>query len=451
MAHYDFDYLFKILLLPTSAENIVKLIPRFETKSPSLHYEFQTSIHNVENKRIKMQLWYKVYVDDRYARFGAQNHEKMFRGALGVLYYFVDETDLQHQLDNIRESASSNIVIGVIYDSTSQLGIIEKNCDNCIMIDSGRFYRDLERMLEKIYNIERYSINKVERYTPPIGFSYINMTGRYDYLLKIALFNLPQHVLESTAREINGGELSHNYDFLIRSYRFKDKIVKVHFFLYNTENTLKIDVSHGKYSGIGAYGFWYDENFEKAMEHLKYVLPSDSKNGKFILCTKVTNCPEPFEDYFIETNYNPKGTLDYMVNVAYDKAIKSYTASSSTPSSSIASSSITSSSTKLSSAISDKNENMIYVFNNQSGHFQAIQFDSSDKFTTVGDMIKYIASFFHKEPDKITFGIHTAKFIGGRLTPIYREFNIKNDLLTDWNSTNSNSKGVIPAFVVKFL
>ncbi|SCU86596.1 LAMI_0D02806g1_1 [Lachancea mirantina] len=117
---YDYDYLFKIVLIGDSGVGKSNLLSRFtsnefnmESKS-TIGVEFATRTIEVENKKIKAQIW-DTAGQERYRAITSA----YYRGAVGALIvYDISKSssyeNCNHWLMELRENADENVAVGLI-------------------------------------------------------------------------------------------------------------------------------------------------------------------------------------------------------------------------------------------------------------------------------------------------------------------------------------------------
>lgn len=117
---YDYDYLFKIVLIGDSGVGKSNLLSRFTTNEFNLEskstigVEFATRTIKVEDKKIKAQIW-DTAGQERYRAITSA----YYRGAVGALIvYDISKSgtyeNCNHWLTELKENADDNVAIGLI-------------------------------------------------------------------------------------------------------------------------------------------------------------------------------------------------------------------------------------------------------------------------------------------------------------------------------------------------
>ncbi|CCE62978.1 hypothetical protein TPHA_0D03430 [Tetrapisispora phaffii CBS 4417] len=117
---YDYDYLFKIVLIGDSGVGKSNLLSRFTTNDFNLEskstigVEFATRTIEVENKKIKAQIW-DTAGQERYRAITSA----YYRGAVGALIVYdiskqSSYENCNHWLTELRENADDNVAVGLI-------------------------------------------------------------------------------------------------------------------------------------------------------------------------------------------------------------------------------------------------------------------------------------------------------------------------------------------------
>ena len=117
---YDYDYLFKIVLIGDSGVGKSNLLSRFTTNEfnieskSTIGVEFATRTIEVEGKKIKAQIW-DTAGQERYRAITSA----YYRGAVGALIvYDISKSstyeNCNHWLTELRENADDNVAVGLI-------------------------------------------------------------------------------------------------------------------------------------------------------------------------------------------------------------------------------------------------------------------------------------------------------------------------------------------------
>lgn len=117
---YDYDYLFKIVLIGDSGVGKSNLLSRFTTNEfnieskSTIGVEFATRTIEVENKKIKAQIW-DTAGQERYRAITSA----YYRGAVGALIVYdisksTSYENCNHWLTELRENADDNVAVGLI-------------------------------------------------------------------------------------------------------------------------------------------------------------------------------------------------------------------------------------------------------------------------------------------------------------------------------------------------
>ncbi|SCV04596.1 LAME_0H19680g1_1 [Lachancea meyersii CBS 8951] len=117
---YDYDYLFKIVLIGDSGVGKSNLLSRFTTNEfnmeskSTIGVEFATRTIEVEGKKIKAQIW-DTAGQERYRAITSA----YYRGAVGALIvYDISKSssyeNCNHWLTELRENADENVAVGLI-------------------------------------------------------------------------------------------------------------------------------------------------------------------------------------------------------------------------------------------------------------------------------------------------------------------------------------------------
>lgn len=117
---YDYDYLFKIVLIGDSGVGKSNLLSRFTTdefnieSKSTIGVEFATRTIEVEGKKIKAQIW-DTAGQERYRAITSA----YYRGAVGALIvYDISKSssyeNCNHWLTELRENADDNVAVGLI-------------------------------------------------------------------------------------------------------------------------------------------------------------------------------------------------------------------------------------------------------------------------------------------------------------------------------------------------
>ncbi|KAK5781347.1 hypothetical protein RI543_001188 [Arxiozyma heterogenica] len=117
---YDYDYLFKIVLIGDSGVGKSNLLSRFTTdefnieSKSTIGVEFATRTIEVEGKKIKAQIW-DTAGQERYRAITSA----YYRGAVGALIvYDISKSssyeNCNHWLTKLRENADDNVAVGLI-------------------------------------------------------------------------------------------------------------------------------------------------------------------------------------------------------------------------------------------------------------------------------------------------------------------------------------------------
>lgn len=117
---YDYDYLFKIVLIGDSGVGKSNLLSRFTTNEFNINskstigVEFATRTIEVSGKKIKAQIW-DTAGQERYRAITSA----YYRGAVGALIVYdiskpSSYENCQHWLDELKENADANVAIGLI-------------------------------------------------------------------------------------------------------------------------------------------------------------------------------------------------------------------------------------------------------------------------------------------------------------------------------------------------
>lgn len=125
---YDYDYLFKIVLIGDSGVGKSNLLSRFTTNEFNLEskstigVEFATRTIEVENQKIKAQIW-DTAGQERYRAITSA----YYRGAVGALIvYDITKTgtyeNCTHWLTELRENADDNVAVGLIGNKSDLQG-----------------------------------------------------------------------------------------------------------------------------------------------------------------------------------------------------------------------------------------------------------------------------------------------------------------------------------------
>ncbi|AET37454.1 Rab family GTPase YPT32 Ecym_1207 [Eremothecium cymbalariae DBVPG len=117
---YDYDYLFKIVLIGDSGVGKSNLLSRFTTdefnvnSKSTIGVEFATRTIEVEGKKVKAQIW-DTAGQERYRAITSA----YYRGAVGALIvYDISKSssyeNCNHWLAELRENADENVAVGLI-------------------------------------------------------------------------------------------------------------------------------------------------------------------------------------------------------------------------------------------------------------------------------------------------------------------------------------------------
>ncbi|CAB4251987.1 similar to Saccharomyces cerevisiae YGL210W YPT32 Rab family GTPase, very similar to Ypt31p [Maudiozyma barnettii] len=117
---YDYDFLFKIVLIGDSGVGKSNLLSRFTTNEfnieskSTIGVEFATRTIEVEGKKIKAQIW-DTAGQERYRAITSA----YYRGAVGALIvYDISKSstyeNCNHWLTELRENADDNVAVGLI-------------------------------------------------------------------------------------------------------------------------------------------------------------------------------------------------------------------------------------------------------------------------------------------------------------------------------------------------
>ncbi|QLG71212.1 hypothetical protein HG535_0B02510 [Zygotorulaspora mrakii] len=117
---YDYDYLFKIVLIGDSGVGKSNLLSRFTTNDfnmeskSTIGVEFATRTIEVEKKKIKAQIW-DTAGQERYRAITSA----YYRGAVGALIVYdiskpSSYENCNHWLSELRENADDNVAVGLI-------------------------------------------------------------------------------------------------------------------------------------------------------------------------------------------------------------------------------------------------------------------------------------------------------------------------------------------------
>ncbi|AAS53113.2 AER434Cp [Eremothecium gossypii ATCC 10895] len=117
---YDYDYLFKIVLIGDSGVGKSNLLSRFTTdefnvnSKSTIGVEFATRTIEVEGKKVKAQIW-DTAGQERYRAITSA----YYRGAVGALIvYDISKSssyeNCNHWLTELRENADENVAVGLI-------------------------------------------------------------------------------------------------------------------------------------------------------------------------------------------------------------------------------------------------------------------------------------------------------------------------------------------------
>lgn len=117
---YDYDYLFKIVLIGDSGVGKSNLLSRFTTNEfnmeskSTIGVEFATRTIEVEGKKIKAQIW-DTAGQERYRAITSA----YYRGAVGALIVYdiskqSSYENCNHWLTELRENADDNVAVGLI-------------------------------------------------------------------------------------------------------------------------------------------------------------------------------------------------------------------------------------------------------------------------------------------------------------------------------------------------
>lgn len=117
---YDYDFLFKIVLIGDSGVGKSNLLSRFTTNEfnieskSTIGVEFATRTIEVEGKKIKAQIW-DTAGQERYRAITSA----YYRGAVGALIvYDISKSstyeNCNHWLSELRENADDNVAVGLI-------------------------------------------------------------------------------------------------------------------------------------------------------------------------------------------------------------------------------------------------------------------------------------------------------------------------------------------------
>lgn len=117
---YDYDYLFKIVLIGDSGVGKSNLLSRFTTNEfnidskSTIGVEFATRTIDVDGKKIKAQIW-DTAGQERYRAITSA----YYRGAVGALIvYDISKSssyeNCHHWLSELRENADDNVAVGLI-------------------------------------------------------------------------------------------------------------------------------------------------------------------------------------------------------------------------------------------------------------------------------------------------------------------------------------------------
>ncbi|CCC70130.1 hypothetical protein NCAS_0E00600 [Naumovozyma castellii] len=117
---YDYDYLFKIVLIGDSGVGKSNLLSRFTTNEfnieskSTIGVEFATRTIEVEGKKIKAQIW-DTAGQERYRAITSA----YYRGAVGALIvYDISKSgtyeNCNHWLKELRDNADDNVAVGLI-------------------------------------------------------------------------------------------------------------------------------------------------------------------------------------------------------------------------------------------------------------------------------------------------------------------------------------------------
>ncbi|EDO15222.1 hypothetical protein Kpol_423p12 [Vanderwaltozyma polyspora DSM 70294] len=117
---YDYDYLFKIVLIGDSGVGKSNLLSRFTTdefhleSKSTIGVEFATRTIDVDGKKIKAQIW-DTAGQERYRAITSA----YYRGAVGALIVYdiskqSSYENCNHWLAELRENADDNVAVGLI-------------------------------------------------------------------------------------------------------------------------------------------------------------------------------------------------------------------------------------------------------------------------------------------------------------------------------------------------
>lgn len=189
---YDYDYLFKIVLIGDSGVGKSNLLSRFTTNEFNLEskstigVEFATRTIKVEEKKIKAQIW-DTAGQERYRAITSA----YYRGAVGALIvYDISKSNTYENCNNwlteLKENADDNVAIGLIgnksdlehlravpteearsFASENQLFFTETSALNSSNVDQA--FRELIEQIYKMVSKHQLDLNDGSKSNAPKG------------------------------------------------------------------------------------------------------------------------------------------------------------------------------------------------------------------------------------------------------------------------------------------
>ena len=406
MAEYNFLYKITLNGHPDDVEPIVSQIFGGPKKDSVSGWESDSYTVKLQNGVIvKLVIWYNLEP--------SRPIRDSYRGATSIIRVIGDldkEENIAQWVGTVRDNGPSSVIKAVIPSQNNDITTLDKICPQCFILDSNDIFGSLLYLAEIIYRLYRVSIKTNEKPYPTPGREMEEAFSGYDYTVKIILFNLPEDIIDQvykyfqTTRDIGSGPI-------FRSYMIEYKKVKAQIFFdkYNNKG------DHGENPGVAVYGVWYNDLTDDTLDNKVH-----NKNAPLFILSNSNNVDTyKYQPYYIETNFDPSLTIEYMVRSGYDYVKRENEKKAKQEGQSVASSSVASSTKEL-----VYKEILIYVTILAEQRMVPIIINTNDRIRDLSDLIRIISK--RLRVDSIIFTIHYGKLINNKMQPLTAEYTLES-------------------------
>lgn len=275
------EYVYKVILdgHPSDAKNVIFQLTGEKVIDYGGIYSTKTNVV-VDGNNIVLDIVYKIP--------NSRSSLNIYPQASAAVYLLLDNDDNKQLLDNwfyeLEEKADKNIIRGII---TNPMPLKPKylpdyladNCSDCLMLDQNNIKQSFQILAKNIY------------------YTKVKPTN----IVKIALINIPENVIRQIYKDF-GYEYIATNKFITRDYTINQRKIRAEIWFLKYENNKKENDF-----GADVYGVWQDNKISRILDSGFPDVPV------FILAEDYKINPNRFQDYYVEPNFKPTKTIEYMV------------------------------------------------------------------------------------------------------------------------------------------